>query len=72
MLRAVLQVEQATVEDIVAATMLPAESVRDALRYALGRGYIEALGRYFRIEWGWLRAIASFLKRRHLLFDSGT
>ncbi|HHH11486.1 MAG TPA: hypothetical protein ENK23_05365 [Sorangium sp.] len=71
-LRAVLQVEQATVEDIVAATMLPAESVRDALRYALGRGYIEALGRYFRIEWGWLRAIASFLKRRHLLFDSGT
>ena len=69
-LRAVLQVECATVDDIIAATMLPPDRVRDALRYAHSRGYLEAPGTHVRIEWGWLRAIGNFLKRRNLLFES--
>ncbi len=66
-LRAILQVEIATVDDIVDATMLPSNSVRDSLRYGMSRGYVESHGQRFRIHWGWLRAITSFLQRRHLL-----
>ncbi len=66
-LRAVVQLELARVPDIAAATMLTESRIRDALRYALARGYVtERAGRY-RVEWRWFRAITSVLQRRHLL-----
>ena len=55
------------IEDIVAATMLPAARVQDALRYALSRGYVEVTDRHYRIGWNWFRAVTSFLERRRLL-----
>lgn len=67
-LRAVVQLERAAVADIVSATMLSAAVVQNALRYSLGRGYVESdeEGRY-RVSWHWFRAVTDFLVRRHLL-----
>ena len=41
--------------------------VNDALRYALGRGYVEEIDGRYRIRWKWFRTITRFLSRRHLL-----
>jgi hypothetical protein len=49
-LRAVVQLERARVDDVVAAMMLPADRVRDALRYARARGYVETGGERYRIH----------------------
>jgi hypothetical protein len=66
-LRAVLQLDAATIEDIVKATMLSSGPVQDALRYALARGYLERDGDRYRLTWHWFRAITLVLERRHLL-----
>lgn len=66
-LRAILQLDYASVANIVQSTLLPPLVVHDAIRYAIFRGYvIEARGRY-RVHWTWYRAITRFLERRHLL-----
>ncbi|MEM1032422.1 MAG: hypothetical protein AAF928_03870 [Myxococcota bacterium] len=66
-LRAVIQLECARVDDIAAATMLSESRIRDALRYAQGRGYVAEVNGRYRVEWRWFRAITSVLLRRHLL-----
>lgn len=66
-LRAVVQLERARVADIAAATMLTESRIRDALRYALARGYVATEAGRYRVEWRWFRAITSVLQRRHLL-----
>jgi hypothetical protein len=66
-LRSVVQLELAAEADIVAATRLPERQVKDALRYALFRGYLELLEGRYRIHWSWFRAVTRFLERRHLL-----
>lgn len=68
-LRGVLQLGRATVQDLVATTMLPMDRVRDALRYAHTRGYVESIDGRYRVCWEWVRAIANFLERRHLLVN---
>ncbi|MEM9692071.1 MAG: AAA family ATPase [Myxococcota bacterium] len=66
-LRAIVQLERASSDDVVEATMLPAAQVDDALRYALARRYIEEVDGRIRIRWTWFRTITRFLARRHLL-----
>jgi hypothetical protein len=68
-LRAVVQLDLATFHDVVSATMLPVGGVRDALRYARARGYVEVLGQRHRVSWQWFRAITGVLQRRHLLVE---
>lgn len=66
-LRVVVQLEQAAVEDVLDATLLAPRQVEDALRYAMGRGYLEEVDGRYRIRWKWFRTITRFLARRHLL-----
>ncbi len=70
-LRAIVQLELAQTEKIVAATMLPTRQVQDAVRYALFRGYLEQVGDRYRVTWSWFRAITRVLQRRHLLAGGG-
>lgn len=71
-LRALLQLEVATEEDIVRTTGLGARQVADALRYAQLRGYLETLQGRYRIRWSWFRAVSDFLVRRHLVSEIGS
>jgi hypothetical protein len=66
-LRAVVQLERATTEDIVAATMLQHGPVEDTLRYGVIRGYFEHADGRYRVTWAWFRAVTRFLQWRHLL-----
>ena len=66
-LRATLQLELASEQDIVRCTDLHPADVADALRVARGRGYTEAIGPYIRISPRWYRAVIRFLRRQHLL-----
>ena len=66
-LRAVVQLEWANIDDIVEATMLPRREIEDSLRYARVRRYVEDRNGRFRVRWHWFRTITRFLGRRHLL-----
>jgi hypothetical protein len=70
-LRSVIQLEWASPEDIVRATMLSASSIEDALRYCSARAYLEQQDGLYRVRWDWFRAITRFLQRRHLLVGGG-
>ena len=49
--------------------MLRPADVADAIRYALGRAYLEPHGGGYRVTWTWFRAMTVFLQRRHLLVN---
>ncbi len=66
-LRAVLQLAPARVEQISQCTLIRKTDVVDALRYATSRGYVESNDGLYRVTWTWFRAITLFLQRRHLL-----
>ncbi len=66
-LKAVLQLAPAAPNEIARATMVRTSDVIDALRYFLGRGYVEETEGRYRVTWTWFRAATQFLKRRHLL-----
>ncbi|MBN1605877.1 MAG: hypothetical protein JW940_04560 [Polyangiaceae bacterium] len=66
-LRAVIQLDQASPGDLATATLLKESQVEDVLRYGLARGYFERLGDRYRVTWAWFRPIIRFLQRRHLL-----
>ena len=66
-LRAVLQLAPARVGHIATGTLIKANDVADALRYAMTRGYVEERDGGYQITWTWFRAITLFLQRRHLL-----
>ncbi len=68
-LRAILQLSPASAEQITRATMLRPADVADAIRYALGRAYLEPHGEGYRVTWTWFRAMTVFLQRRHLLVN---
>jgi hypothetical protein len=66
-LRAVLQIGPANVDDVAQATRLSADQVQNAFRFGQTQGYfVEQHGR-IRIAWAWLRAVVWLLERRHLL-----
>ncbi len=66
-LRAIVQLEFASVADLVEATRLHRAAVDTALRFASVRGYVELRGDRYWITWAWFRPITRFLERRHLL-----
>lgn len=69
-LRAVLQLAPAAVDDVAQATRLTSEQVLDALRFGQTQGvFSEREGRY-RVAWRWLRQVTRLLERRHLLVSS--
>ena len=66
-LRAVVQLELATEEDVVACTDLDPDEVADALRAAKLHGYVVERDRLYEINTHWYRAITNILRRKHLL-----
>ncbi|MCH9686780.1 MAG: ATP-binding protein, partial [Deltaproteobacteria bacterium] len=66
-LRALVQLETATKPEVAAAIRMPLAEAEDALRFALGRGYVDEDGGVFAITWPWYRAITRMLQRQHLL-----
>ncbi len=66
-LRALIQLETATKPEISAAIRMPPAESEDALRFALGRGYVAEDDGVFSITWPWYRAITRMLQRQHLL-----
>lgn len=69
-LRGVLQMPGANLEDLSESTRLSSTHVRAALRYGQEHGYLEETGGAYRVTWHWLRAVVLFLERRHLLVNS--
>ncbi|HEY5377288.1 MAG TPA: ATP-binding protein, partial [Polyangiaceae bacterium] len=66
-LRAILQMDPATVSDVAKATRLAEAHVENAVRFGQSHGYlVEEAGR-IRVAWSWLRSIVVLLERRHLL-----
>jgi hypothetical protein len=68
--RAVVQLENATAEQICRATGISPSEVADALRFGLVKGYFKQSGQGYTVTWPWFRAITRFLTRRHLLFPA--
>jgi hypothetical protein len=66
-LRAVVQLEFAGVEELVEATQLSRAEVLNTLRFGVVRGYFEQKGDNYTTTWSWYRPITRFLERRHLL-----
>jgi hypothetical protein len=66
-LRAVVQLEHASLADVRDVTMLRPTEVEDALRYGLARGYLVLKGDHYEMTWAWFRPITRFLRRRYLL-----
>ncbi len=67
-LRAVVQLENASQTDLVACTQLPPAEIADAMRFALARGWVRRVtGERYQVTWLWYRAITNMLRRQHLL-----
>lgn len=66
-LRSVVQLEFATSQEIESATQIPKNDIKDALRFCVSRGYLDAVGPGFRLSWPWYRTITTVLRRQHLL-----
>ncbi len=69
-LRAVLQLEPASVDDLVQATRLTDEQVREAVTFGRARSFFDVSDGRVSIAWPWLRPITRLLERRHLLVNS--
>ncbi len=68
-LRAVLQLEPASVDDIADATRLGIEQVQMEIRFGEAQGFFADVDGRVRVTWGWLRAILHLLERRHILVN---
>ncbi len=66
-LRALVQMQPALMSELVRGTRLPPRQVKDAIRYARTRGYVERQDQRISLKWHWYRAVTRFLQRRHLL-----
>ncbi len=66
-LRAIVQLELATPEDVADCTQLPVPDVADAIRFSVSHGYVEPSAGRFRLSWTWYRTITRVLVRQHLL-----
>lgn len=66
-LRAIVQLEMATLADVVECTNLSVGDCTDAVRVALGIGCVQHDGDWLRISWDWYRALTTILVRQHLL-----
>ena len=68
-LRAILYLTPATVEDVAQATRLSHEQVLNAFRFGQSQGIYGEQGDRVYIRWSWLRAVTRLLERRHLLVN---
>jgi hypothetical protein len=68
-LRAILYLTPATVEDVALATRLSHEQVLNAFRFGQSQGICGRQGDRVYIRWSWLRAVTRLLERRHLLVN---
>ncbi len=68
-LRAILQMDSATISEVARATRLPEAAVTNAVNFGVNHGYLGKEGDGVRIAWRWLRAIMVHLERRHLLVN---
>lgn len=66
-LRAIVQLELATPQEVADCTQLPAPDVADAIRFSVAHGYVEPSSGRFRLSWTWYRTITRVLVRQHLL-----
>lgn len=66
-LRAIVQLELASPEEVADCTQLPVPDVADAIRFSVSRGYVEPNSGRFRLSWTWYRTITRVLTRQHLL-----
>ncbi len=68
-LRAILYLTPATVDDVAQATRLSHEQVLNAFRFGQSQGICGKQGDRVYIRWSWLRAVTRLLERRHLLVN---
>jgi hypothetical protein len=68
-LRAILQMDPATVQEVATATRLTEAHIENAIRYGQNHGYIVEEDGGLRVAWGWLRSVVVLLERRHLLVN---
>ena len=66
-LRVIIQSELVTMEDIVENLRVPSSEVRNAIRFASIRGWIEEVDGYYRLDWRWHRTVTRVLLRQNLL-----
>jgi hypothetical protein len=66
-LRCLVQMEYASLEDVIRALNLPAADVEMALHAAHARGLVEDQDGVFSIAWTWYRLITRLLTRQNLL-----
>ncbi len=66
-LRAIVQLELATPQEVADCTQLPGPDVADAIRFSVAHGYVEPSSGRFRLSWTWYRTITRVLVRQHLL-----
>jgi hypothetical protein len=69
-LRAVLQLPQATLETVAQVTHLPHAQVHNAVRFGQTHGYLVERDARIEVPWPWLRAVHVLLERRHLLVQA--
>jgi hypothetical protein len=68
-LRAIMQLEPATVSEIARSTRLPETHVLNAVTFGVQRGYLTGDGDAVRVAWAWLHSVVVLLERRHLLVN---
>lgn len=66
-LRAIVQLGFATIQEITQVTRLGERVILDTIRYAMAAGMVYETSQGYRITWAWYRAISRYLQRRHLL-----
>lgn len=69
-LRAIVQMERASIEQICEITHLPMAVVQDVVRYGRVKGYVHETEEGIGITWTWFRAVTKLLQRRHLLYPA--
>ena len=68
-LRAVLQLEPAELDDVAQATRLGVEHVISAVRFGESQGYFSEQRGRVQVTWRWLGPVVRVLERRHLLVN---
>ncbi|MCR9160607.1 MAG: ATP-binding protein [bacterium] len=66
-LRAIVQLELASPDEVADCTQLPVPDVADAIRFSVAHGYVEPTSGRYRLSWTWYRTITRVLSRQHLL-----
>ena len=66
-LRAIVQLGDATLDELIQLTRLNIRIIEDTIRYGQNVGILERAEQGYSISWAWYRAVTRYLHRRHLL-----